>query len=124
MIRDGNRELGEGSYSIIGEEHGHGGGHEAVENRDKDDGTRDANGDVTGGVLDLLRHGGHGIVADVAEVDHGRAIEEPWDTVGEEPARVLFWVPWVREILRIPSPESHENNKQDEGQVDRRQHQV
>ena len=76
----------ESAYRVVGEEHGHGGGHEAVERGDDDDGARDAGGDVARGALHLLGHGGHGVVADVAQVHRGGAVEHPRRAVREEAA--------------------------------------
>jgi hypothetical protein len=123
-FREHNRAERRSTDRVVGEEHGHGGGHEAVEHGDDDDGAGHAGGDVARRPLHLLRHGGHGVVPDVAEVHHGRAVEHARGAVREEPAGAARRVRRPRQVARVAVPEPHPDHEQDERHVHRRQRQV
>lgn len=53
------------NYHVIGKEHGHGSGHETVENGDDDDGARNSDGNILHRVPDFFRHGRNGVVPNV-----------------------------------------------------------
>jgi hypothetical protein len=119
-----NRAGGARTYRVVGEEHGHGDGHEAVERGDDDDGAGDANGDVAHGLLHLFGHGGHGVVADVAEVHQGRALDHAAGAVREEAAGGVSRVGGARQVARVAVHEPHHDDEQDERHMDRRQDHV
>lgn len=112
------------TYRVVGKKHGHGGGHEAVEQCDEHDGAGDADGDVAWRPLHLLGHGGHGVVPDVAQVHHGGAVEHPGGAVREKPAGVVLRVGGARQIPGVTAPESHHDDEHDEQHVHCRQHHV
>lgn len=88
------------TYSIVRNEHGDGSSHETIEKGDKHDGARDADRDVVHRVLDLLGHGRHGVIANVAKINHRSTGEHTGDSIRNEATWVLGWVQWLCEVLQ------------------------
>ncbi len=106
-------------------------GDEAVENGDDNDGARDSERHVLGGVLHLLGSGGDGVVADVAEVDDRCPVEDSSDSEGCKPAPAGSVIHWSssssscrREVLGIAFHETRDDDEEHEDYVQHGHHHV
>lgn len=104
-------------YLGVGKHGAEGEGHEAVERGDDEDWAGDADGEGAGGVADFLGHGGRRVVADVAEVDDGGAVEDAADAVGRQAVR-------RHQVPRAAVPQAGQDDEHEEEQVEHRDHHV
>jgi len=101
----------------VGQHHAEGDGHEAVERGHDEHRAGDADGERAGGFPDLLGHGARRVVAYVAEVDDGGAVQDAGDAVGGQPVR-------PHEVPRAAVPQAGRDDEGEEEQVEHREHHV
>ena len=101
---------------IVWEEHWHGDGHEAVENRNDGDWTGDTDRYVFNRVFHFFRHGRNGVVSYIAQVNHGGSVENSRRAEREEPRGMLRFRR-RSQILRVSSQEPHHDHERYERDV-------